>query len=386
MGKLDFEEVRQLFVVRDFTLLSENYKNQNSPLPYICNKHFEKGVQYITVSALKDKRRSTFCKFCREEQGRPNRRMSEDEARKLCEERDFEFVNMNFKRENGHSKSYVQFICNKHRDKGIQEVVGYSMRNSSMCKYCSGLGKSTEDFIKEIDNPNIEVLGEYTGAFNKIKCRCKIHDMIWEPKPGSLYRGCGCPTCKIEKIKAKQTKTTEEYVKQLSEKNPNIELLEPYKTANEKLLFRCKIHKYEWMSIPQRMITFQTGCPKCQSYNNENKLYDILTQWGYNVELQKKFEDCKDKHLLPFDLYLPDFNICIEYDGEQHYQKERFEWRDSSHSSFDLTQKHDLIKTKYCLDHEIPLIRIPYWEADAMESFLFDEMVRYGAIELKEAA
>lgn len=29
----------------------------------------------------------------------------------------------------------------------------------------------------------------------------------------------------------------------------------------------------------------------------------------------------------------------------------------------------------------IPLIRIPYWKANTMETFLFDEMVKYNAIE-----
>lgn len=44
------------------------------------------------------------------------------------------------------------------------------------------------------------------------------------------------------------------------------------------------------------------------------------------------------------------------------------------------TQKHDQIKTQYCKDNNIPLIRIPYWEKDDMEYFLFDELKKYKAI------
>jgi len=29
---------------------------------------------------------------------------------------------------------------------------------------------------------------------------------------------------------------------------------------------------------------------------------------------QKRFKKCKNKLPLPFDFYLPDLNICIEYD------------------------------------------------------------------------
>ena len=36
-------------------------------------------------------------------------------------------------------------------------------------------------------------------------------------------------------------------------------------------------------------------------------------------ERQKRFDGCKDIRMLPFDFYLLDYNICIEYDGEQHF-------------------------------------------------------------------
>jgi hypothetical protein len=44
-------------------------------------------------------------------------------------------------------------------------------------------------------------------------------------------------------------------------------------------------------------------------------------------------------------------------------------------------QKHDNIKTIYCKNNNIPLIRIPYWERDNMEYFLWDELVKFGVIE-----
>lgn len=35
-------------------------------------------------------------------------------------------------------------------------------------------------------------------------------------------------------------------------------------------------------------------------------------------EAQKKFKDCRDKARLPFDFYLPDFKLLIEFQGSQH--------------------------------------------------------------------
>ena len=37
-------------------------------------------------------------------------------------------------------------------------------------------------------------------------------------------------------------------------------------------------------------------------------------------------------------------------------------------------QKRDEIKTKYCIDKNIPLIRIPYWEYDNIENILAREL------------
>ena len=44
-------------------------------------------------------------------------------------------------------------------------------------------------------------------------------------------------------------------------------------------------------------------------------------------------------------------------------------------------KKHDMIKNEYCKNKNIPLIRIPYWERDDLECFLFDNLVKYKAIE-----
>lgn len=382
--------------------------------------------------------------------------ISDDQIKELCEEKDFEYIGrISRTTKSGRKNLKVQFICNKHRNKGVQEKTIDNLRKKG-CIYCAGTNKkTTAEFIKEVMdiNPNIEILGQYKSAKTKIECRCKIDETIWDTWPEVLLKGgqcpecnkkaignrsrksptdftyemslnaptikaltkyntgkdtvcfkcnvcgheratasplnissghSGCPACGLRRQVAARTKTDEQFRQDLLKTNPNLEPLEQYTTNKQKILVRCKIHSYEWKAIPAQLIYRKTGCPKCSITYNENRVTEILRNWGYSFEMQKRFADCKDKVQLPFDVYLPDFNICIEYDGEQHYQKEKFEWRDSSHSSFELTQKHDLIKTKYCLDNKIPLIRIPYWEADDMESFLFDEMVRYGAIELKQ--
>lgn len=59
--------------------------------------------------------------------------------------------------------------------------------------------KKDEDIIKEIllKNPNVEIIGKYTGRHNSIKARCKICGYIWEPIVSSLLRGSSHKNAKV---------------------------------------------------------------------------------------------------------------------------------------------------------------------------------------------
>ena len=86
-----------------------------------------------------------------------------------------------------------------------------------------------------------------------------------------------------------------------------------------------------------------------------------------------------------FDFYLPDYNICIEYDGIQHYIPKIIHngmTQEAANYTHEQTKIHDKIKNEYCKKHTIPLIRIPYWELedDNISYYLFDNLQKYGAI------
>lgn len=76
---------------------------------------------------------------------------------------------------------------------------------------------------------------------------------------------------------------------------------------------------------------------------------------------QYTFDDCKNVFKLPFDFYLPNKNICIEYDGQQHFKPiDLF----GGEKAFERYKVNDMIKTQYCIEHNIQLIRISYTMSD----------------------
>ena len=53
----------------------------------------------------------------------------------------------------------------------------------------------------------------------------------------------------------------------------------------------------------------------------EMVLYRLLTQLDIPFVVQKRFKSIKSKKPLPFDFYLPDFDLVIEYQGIQHFSE-----------------------------------------------------------------
>lgn len=69
----------------------------------------------------------------------------------------------------------------------------------------------------------------------------------------------------------------------------------------------------------------------------ERTTRNILEKYDIKYLPEYKFKDCKDKRPLPFDFYLPEYNILIELDGEHHYHPK---WGDEQ---LKYIQNHDKI-------------------------------------------
>ena len=118
------------------------------------------------------------------------------------------------------------------------------------------------------------------------------------------------------------------------------------------------------------------GCPYCNNSKGENQVKRILSEQGIEFIEQAKFPDCKDKHQLRFDFYIPKHNIFIEYNGEQHYR-----YCSTFHKTeedFEDSKRRDAIKKNYAEQHGI-FIEIPYTEKH-LRRYLIHELISAGAI------
>lgn len=104
----------------------------------------------------------------------------------------------------------------------------------------------------------------------------------------------------------------------------------------------------------------------------EKKVESFLIENNVNYIQQKKFEGCINIKSLPFDFYLPEYNICIEFDGRQHF--EVIEWF-GGEDGFIKRKKNDLIKNIFCNNNNIKLIRISYEDINIISNILEKELV-----------
>ena len=119
--------------------------------------------------------------------------------------------------------------------------------------------------------------------------------------------------------------------------------------------------------------------PSCGCAANscgEAKIQDCLTIMKINFQKEYRFQECinsKTGFSLPFDFYLPDYNCCIEYDGEQHY-KERLKGFFTKEKLKEL-QERDKIKTNFCKKNNIHLLRIPYYDFEQInEKYIVEQL------------
>ena len=271
------------------------------------------------------------------------------------------------------NNSRVDIICpahGKYKQQARHHLAG------SGCLACSGSKKGdTKSFIKEAikahGNKYDYSLVEYINAKSKIKFICHKHG-IFQSIPSKFLSGVGCFECfKEEYGYITSSESFIEKAKLIHGNKYDYSLVE-YINKHEKISIICKKHGVFTMLTNNHIQG--CGCPNCNTSKGENKVKDFLDKRNINFIQQKRFKDCKNEIKLPFDFYLPKYNTCIEYDGRQHFEVIEY-W--GGIVEFKKTKKRDNIKTEYCKNNNIRLIRISYLElkdiTNILEENLFGE-------------
>lgn len=108
-------------------------------------------------------------------------------------------------------------------------------------------------------------------------------------------------------------------------------------------------------------------CSRCNPYRNEEKIKIFLESKNIEYISQKTFDGCKHKQKLQFDIFVPAWNLLIEYDGEGHFRPIF-----TSEDEFKIAKFRDMRKDDFAKENKINILRIPYWRRDDIDVILED--------------
>lgn len=109
----------------------------------------------------------------------------------------------------------------------------------------------------------------------------------------------------------------------------------------------------------QKGHTQSCGCIRSQA---ELFIREWLVAHQIVFKTEYHFEDLKDIQYLRFDFCILEKNNIklIEFDGIQHFQSFNG-W--GGEEKLAICQKHDCMKNNYCIQHDIPLLRLKYTDS-----------------------
>lgn len=207
---------------------------------------------------------------------------------------------------------------------------------------------------------------QYIDSHTKVCIICPEHGEFWQT-PNNHLSGNNCSLCSNKMISENQTKTTQQFILEATAKHRGKYSYTKtnYTRARNKVIITCPIHG-DFEQIAEHHLRGH-GCPYCNKSHGEQKVENYLIDNEFKYISQYRIITPIRQFIV--DFYLPDYNIFIEYNGEQHYvPKEYF----GGELTFQKQINRDNLLREYCKENNIKLIEISY--KDDIEQILYDNL------------
>ena len=228
------------------------------------------------------------------------------------------------------------------------------------CSKCSGKHKPTREEWIERANKKHNFKYDYSKVEYKdnktpVCIICPEHGEFWQIPNNHLRGDGGCKEClKIKKWKL-QHKSTEQFVAEANKvfnNYYNYSKVEYYNKST-KVCIICPKHGEFWQSPSSHLEG--NGCSQCKN-KNQTILYNILKDEFKKEIILYEYSPIwlGRQH---FDIYFPDYNIAVEYDGQQHFIPIK---HFGGKATYDKIKKRDKLKDKLAIENNCYLFRIQY--------------------------
>lgn len=273
-------------------------------------------------------------------------------------------------------EAFYQKLKELNPNSNFQVISYVGLREKAIVK-CLNCGKETERIAERFfTNLNIcENCKEFTSMYEKASFLLKNYDLKIEkwtterPRYAEVFCAkCGkiflrtytslisypnnCPNCNTRFHKqALSLSQAKDKVKLFSDGEYDVIEYSSYHTKAKFQHCNCGFIWNEDFSS----FFCSRGCPQC--YRNKSLGEQKIEEWlkRHNITFISQYGLNPPYRRYKFDFFLPKYNLAIEYQGEQHYKDKSSIWEDLK-----TIQARDMLKEKYCNEHNIELIKISY--------------------------
>lgn len=354
-------------VDQDTKLLEETYRSSSESFKMVCRKHGEFTVE---KSGIMGYRKYSPCIKCNEVYSRLSNALGfeKDLLDKFGDTAGFnvnDYIN---------NKSVVKLTCPEHGD--ISGLPGNVLKREHLCSVCAGYKLDKASFVaraKELHSDKYDYSKvKFVCSSDKVTIICRKHGQFMQT-PFMHLNGRGCSKCAAEDSRISE----EEFLDRAKKKHGNKYKYSNYKKATELVTIECpkhgyfeqkaashldgrgckkcgddkqsltteefisrakKVHgdKYDYTKTVYRRSDIKVtiackkhgdflsrpgdhlqkrGCPKCKESKGETAIRTHLENQAIEHVQECMFDGCGFR----WDFYLPDYDLFIEFHGQQHY-------------------------------------------------------------------
>ena len=264
----------------------------------------------------------------------------------------------------------------------ITTFVSFKDKNKRQCNECGRKIKwlnrkrptieSIAAYVKENSDSSL-LDNNYVDNITKLKLRCSCGNIFlksWTCIHSKKF--IMCKPCINKILTDNQRLDNEVFKKRIQDTHgEKYNICGKYLSANTNILMFCNDCKSEFSIKPSHLFDGH-GCPYCKTKSLGEAIIEKYLKTNEIIyKREYTFDDCRGiKRKLPFDFAILNkenkAEYIIEFDGVQHYKKSEL----FGEKHFDETIINDAIKNSYCEDHNVNLIRIPYWEKKNIKKIL----------------
>lgn len=203
---------------------------------------------------------------------------------------------------------------------------------------------------------------DFSKAKEKTTVVCPIHGEFKIDFDHHYNQRIGCKYCSYP------SRDTESFIKEATKKHNGFYDYSKtkYIDSHTPIIITCPIHG-DFKKTPNAHLSGQ-GCPQCSKVDNllESDVRKVLRgrKWPYIEQFKPSWLKRK-AHGMSLDFFIPKFNVAIECQGKQHFNKGGW----SANFDFGKQMERDEWKNKQCKANGVTLVYYAR-KADCTEEYL----------------